>query len=97
LVATTRLDTELVGPQNHPGLWQLLGQLELAANRLLTEDRNNVASYSSAMTNLANGVAQGITLTGSIASRGMESPATREKSLRLQAKFREIESLQMNQ
>jgi serpin B len=83
LIAVTRKDSAFVSPQIHPGLWDLFGQIEQAANTVLNEN-------SAAQTTLADGIARAIALAGQISNRGNESQANRDKALALQEKLREI-------
>jgi hypothetical protein len=66
--------------------------MESAARAVIGENRSNEAAYAAAGSSFANVLTQGITLTGQIAVRASETQATKQKSLALQAKFREIEA-----
>jgi hypothetical protein len=83
LIAVTRQDSGFVSPQVHPGLWDLFGQIEQAANAVLNEN-------GAAQTTLADGLTRAIALAGQISNRGNESQSNRNKALALQEKLREI-------
>ena len=90
LVTATLQDTDFVSSQNHPGLFISLGQIERAANGVISEDRENQAAYASATNALANSIGQGIRLSEDIAGRGGQNQASREKLGRLSERLRAI-------
>jgi hypothetical protein len=90
IVKATNLDTAWVGPDAHPGLAISLGGLERAAQAVATDDgRNPLATNSKnlAFYEALNGTADYAT---SIASRGVETADSKQKSRNLASKLRDL-------